>query len=702
MPFLILLGAAAAAAAAAAYAQTDSSQSHLSVWTDMSQYTLGDTVILSAQTITVIPGEILSYSITNPNGMVTHSERISSADGNFVTRLYLTGGLVYGTYVIAADYGDQHAATTFEMTGPEVPEIAPAAVGLTVDSRADVYAIGDTLQFGGIIENIGEYSTSTPVRITVSHTGTAPDGSGVQNSVKSDYSITSFPNESGKYSASVKSVANLFDAGRYTVTAEYLDGTATDIFSIVKQLDLGDAIISTDRDVYGFGDTMYLDGIVPLSPETGLDIALRHPDGTVEDVWVDVEDGQFSWSWTVPDVEQGRAEATGILGFYTIGISSDNTERDIVFKVSEDPANDSLTTIPLLVRTDKQMYLVEEAFTVIGSVIVGDRDGVQAPERVTIQVNDGVFSFRHIYEAQVYPDASGKFSAVFDLPITVFEEGTYIVRATYGDSQVETTFKVVSEINLETEEHISVFVSPDRSEYSPGDMVTVTGGTNKPAGVEEFEVSIVQVSGTACDPTVCQTASVAPGSSGLFTHQFAIPDDASVAGMYIVVVDAGVDTVSTQFKIVVKEEPARVTFEKGHRIPDSMITISTGEKVEDGMAFEPRAVFGSVVTSAASNPSEVNLRVMSSSGTCIVGGAGDGCLVTESTRGPGKIYDTVEADGMMLNVRYSGPNAQVEKFTILPESADAVLPDADWSVEVVKADDQISRFYYKVTYRTVQ
>ena len=710
IPFLILLGTAA-------HAQTDSSQSHLRVWTDVSQYVLGDTVIISAQTVTVIPDELLSYSITDPNGDVTHSERIVSADGNFVTRVYLTGNPVYGTYSVAAEYGDQRATATFEVTGLEVSDIVPLVADLSIDAGADVYVTGDTLQFSGTIEDIGEYRTSTPVRITISHAGAAPDGSGVQNSAKSDYSIMSFPDESGQYSASIKSIANLFDTGSYVVTAKYFDGTATNAFSIVEPLDLGNAAISIDSDVYGFGDTIYLDGTVPLSPETGLDIALRHPDGTVEDARVGVEDGQFSWSWTVPDAQRGSAEAIGVLGFYTISISSDETGRDIVFKVSEDPANDSLTAIPILVRTDKPLYLVEETFTVIGNVITGDQDGVQAPDRVTIQVNDGVLSFRNIYEAQVYPDAGGKFSAVFDIPITVFDEGTYIVRAIYGDSRVEATFRVVSEVDLESEQRVSAFVSPDRSEYGPGDVVTVTGGTNKPAGVEEFEVSIIQLSGTTCDPAVCQAASVAPGPSGRFTHQFVIPDDASVAGAYAVVVDAGVDTVTTQFRIVVEdagvdtvttqfrivveEEAPRVTFEKGHRIPDGMVTISTGEKVEDGTVFEPRVVFGSVATPAASSPGEVNLRVMSGSGTCIVG-AGDDCLVTESTRGPGKIYDTVEADGVMLNVRYSGPDAQVEKFTILPESADAALPEADWSVEVVKADEQVSRFYYKVTYRTAQ
>jgi hypothetical protein len=56
---------------------------------------------------------------------------------------------------------------------------------------------------------------------------------------------------------------------------------------------------------------------------------------------------------------------------------------------------------------------------------------------------------------------------------------------------------------------------------------------------------------------------------------------------------------------------------------------------------------------------------------------------------------------MNLNVRYSGPDVRLEKFSILPQSSDDFLPNANWNVEVLK-DDEVSRFYYKVTYKTLQ
>ena len=96
----------------------------------------------------------------------------------------------------------------------------------------------------------------------------------------------------------------------------------------------------------------------------------------------------------------------------------------------------------------------------------------------------------------------------------------------------------------------------------------------------------------------------------------------------------------------------------------------------------------------------MNLQVISESGICIIGSTSD-CLITESTRKPGQIFEVVQVDGLSLNVRYSGPDVRLEKFSILPHSSEDFLPDTNWNVEVLK-DDEVSRFYYKVTYKTTQ
>ena len=139
--------------------------------------------------------------------------------------------------------------------------------------------------------------------------------------------------------------------------------------------------------------------------------------------------------------------------------------------------------------------------------------------------------------------------------------------------------------------------------------------------------------------------------------------------------------------------------EKVNRISDNLISIPTQEKILNDYPSKPRVLSGSMITST-NDQSNVNLQVMSESGICIVGQNSD-CLVTDSTRKPGQIFKVVQVDGLNLNVRYSGPDVRLEKFSILPESSDNFLPDTNWNVQVIK-DDEISRFYYKITYKSLQ
>ena len=166
--------------------------------------------------------------------------------------------------------------------------------------------------------------------------------------------------------------------------------------------------------------------------------------------------------------------------------------------------------------------------------------------------------------------------------------------------------------------------------------------------------------------------------------------------------DADFEKKSIFFDVVEKQSfsiPATV-IEKETRIAETTISIITEEKTTFDGNLAPRVVTGSLITPSRGEESNVNLKVTTVSGACIIGPDVD-CLVQKSTRQPGKIYDVVNVDGINLNVRYSGPDVRLEKFSILPESSTAFLPDTNWNVEVIK-DDQVSRFYYTVTYKSLE
>jgi hypothetical protein len=234
--------------------------------------------------------------------------------------------------------------------------------------------------------------------------------------------------------------------------------------------------------------------------------------------------------------------------------------------------------------------------------------------------------------------------------------------------------------------------------------------------------------------TVLFTSTAIPNSSGEFAVEIRIPSVMFTEGDYVVKANYGGLLAFEKFSIIfgtnsesgntigsgnpnssISSKPSsnvakdaggyvvsnvKTVIEKVNRISDNLISINTQEKTIDEQSVKPRVLSGSMVTISKNAQSIVNLQVTSESGICIIGQNSD-CLVSESTRKPGQIFEVVQVDGLNFNVRYSGPDVRLEKFSILPESSDEFLPDTNWNVEVIK-DNEISRLYYKVTYKTLQ
>jgi hypothetical protein len=200
------------------------------------------------------------------------------------------------------------------------------------------------------------------------------------------------------------------------------------------------------------------------------------------------------------------------------------------------------------------------------------------------------------------------------------------------------------------------------------------------------------------------TLTAIPDSSGAFSIDAKLSPIVFTLGDYTVQAKYGILTESKLFSIVSENDipvsHVRTIIEKTNRISDDLISINTQEKIIEEQSVKPRVLSGSMMTMSKDAQSNVNLRVVSDSGICIIGQS-DECLVSDSTRKPGQIFDVVEVGGLNLNVRYTGPDVRLEKFSILPESSTEFLPNTNWNVEVIK-DDEISRFYYKITYKTLE
>ena len=249
----------------------------------------------------------------------------------------------------------------------------------------------------------------------------------------------------------------------------------------------------------------------------------------------------------------------------------------------------------------------------------------------------------------------------------------------------------------------SITVSTDKPSYVSGEIIRVSGTARTQSG---FSIVTSTVAGS--DGRTIHTKFSQMDGSGRFGFEMDAGGLIRNHGTYTVsssVTGSSAEPAEAEFQFgsaprstagpAVTKPPTKA-FEKGIRITDDTIRIQVWQKEIDGAQMGPRVLTGSMLTSHGSEM-DVDLAVYTQSGTCVIG---PGCMVSESTRGPGKIHEVVVVDGINLKVRYSGPDARIERFDILDASG-GFLEDGAWRVDVLK-EDQPSRLYYKVTYRSVE
>ena len=711
----------------------------ISLWLDKPAHGLGETVTINGRLNDVWIGNLdleitqtkqSSLSTSGNTGFKILDSVKIEGNGSFAYSFKIPDNVArLGDYKITVSK-EIGSATIIAHAVKDPETFVPSDDPITIQTDEGIYEFTDKITISGFVKDPfgnSSYGTGTAVKISISHEDGTPlqindlqDAKRLNGGGLINYDFTAIPETSGRYSVQVDVSKNIFSVGNYVVKAQYLSHTVTSTFSIVNSLDLKDgAIISIDKDVYGLGETVHLSGILPATGDNSVTITVTRPDGTRTDSGATVDKQRFSWDWKVPSYEKpptlkdedGRDVRTSNYGIYKIKVSVPSENKNIFFKVSKDPANDSLSLTPLFVSTEKSLYKAGEKLKVLGTVIQREQgeEGLVVKERVQLRIIDGTFPFKLIHEAHVYPNQGGEFSSTFELPATIFSEGEYIVRANYVGTQTESRFSVANDFVFGVDEDLALLLNVDKSEYYPGDTVVITGKPNKLIYLEKFEVGVIKKSTSeiTCGSFICgkntgPIKTIRPGPSGSFVYEYVIPDKVTSIGTYEISVDADFDTGSETFTVIEKMPAPKLNtvIEKQNRIADKTIPIFTEEITTDGVILAPRVLTGSLITPTRGDESNVDLKVTTVTGTCILGPDAD-CLVRESTRKQGQIYDVVEVDGISLNVRYSGPDVRLEKFSILPESSTAFLPDANWNVEVIK-DEQVSRFYYKVTYKTLE
>jgi len=506
--------------------------------------------------------------------------------------------------------------------------------------------------------------------------------------------------------------------------------------------------LSSDKISYGFDDTAIIHGTVSEK------IFVEKPYFQPEPILITISGPSFYHTVSLyPDYNlnyETTLRISQVLGIsegeYDVSVTYADVVATSTFSVNsaiieEIQESDSLLTI----MADEPEYLPGQLVTITGST-----SEIIPFESLHFTITDSIGDL--LTSGNLFT-SDGQFQTSLFLTTVNPNYGVYTIDIEYGDNVASATFNVVKDF---VDEPIllvsdSIFFDIDKSKYLLNDYMTLSGTITNFDSDSDIYYQVVYFNFLASDGTSPMFLSngienadqagqdlefkltAIPDESGNFSITARIPPVIFSEDDYVVKVNYGGLIANESFSIIsgkpsIGEKPSdknpntsipgkpssidekfengyfissvKTIIEKVNRISDNLISITTQQKIIDEQSVKPRVLSGSMVTMSKDNQSNVNLRVLSESGICIIGTT-DECLVSESTRKPGQIFEVVQVDGLNLNVRYSGPDVRLEKFSISPLSSDDFLPDVNWNVEVIK-DNEISRFYYKVTYKTLQ
>ena len=511
--------------------------------------------------------------------------------------------------------------------------------------------------------------------------------------------------------------------------------------------------VSSDKMSYLFDDVAIIQGSVSEK------MFVEKPNFQVVPIKINISGPNYSQSVSLyPDMDlnyETTLKLDQVLGIhegtYDVVVSYADSSDSVSFSVgyeADEIFDESVSS--LTIGTDESEYLLNQSISLTGTT-----SKIVPFESLSFTVMDP--NGKDIANGNLFT-TDGQFSTNISLVSTSSLYGTYTIVAEYSDQTTSTTFNLIENIVEVDEVDVSdsiTFVLND-FQYLLNEEIIISGNISNFDSTNTIYYQVVDFTFSTSDGKpitipghfdendefelhdVDFTATAIPDTSGDFSTTVRIFPNTFSDGDYVIKGKYGSLIADPKIFSVVSEKSTSNTsysddngsignpnssipgkpsdvdkFENGYftstvktmiekvnRISENLIFVDTQEKIISDQPVKPRVLSGSMLTVSKDSQSTVNLQVSSESGICIIGTASD-CLVSESTRKPGQIFEVVQVDGMNLNVRYSGSDVRLEKFSILPQSSDEFLPDASWNVEVIK-DNEVSRFYYKVTYKTLQ
>jgi len=508
--------------------------------------------------------------------------------------------------------------------------------------------------------------------------------------------------------------------------------------SISEDSSLIEITSSSDKSVYNFDETAIIQGTVSER------VFVQIPTFKSEPILINIlgpnyqqtvslyPDSNLNYETTLNLVQVlGFSEGTYVVTVNYAGATT-NTSFSVESKIIQ--VDDDVNSV-FSIQTDQNEYLLDQSILITG--ITSEIVPFESMKFTIIDPTGEQINTGNLFTVD------GKFNTSILINFANPVYGDYAVTAEYSEHIASTMFTLIESGVEDSISSDAMILTLDDFEYIVNDYMTISGtlpnfDSNNDIYYQVVYLNFYTSNGDLVnfightnqgrgdifgDTLISFTATAIPDESGAFVTSIQIPSVIFSEGDYVVQANYGSLLTSEKFSIISDPNSeseniigsgiqdkmdaggyvvsnVKTIIEKVNRISDNLILINTQEKIINEQSVKPRVLSGSMLTISQSAQSDVNLQILSESGICIIGQNSD-CLVSESTRKPGQIFEVVQVDGLNFNVRYSGPDVRLEKFNILPESSDEFLPDTNWNVEVIK-DNEVSRMYYKVTYKTLQ
>ncbi|MGC1709658.1 MAG: lamin tail domain-containing protein [Nitrosotalea sp.] len=698
--------------------------------------------------VNITPSNTFTYNFTIPND--------PSRLGDYRAIISISSSTAEADFVVAANPSTYQSTT---QTGP-----------LTMATDKTLYAYGDSIVISGRVQP-NMIIQGSQIQITVSNsTGgqlysqTSNLVSGLGISQSTPLAFFAYPDSSGNFVVTQSLTPSIFTAGTYTLKVSYSNLQASTTFSVYNPLDTGSQgpiVANIDKQVYGVGDTVHLTGkISSLTGTSAYTLNLLQPDGKIITTNLALNNGLFSWNYTIPSqatfntastITTNRAASssansqTSLYGIYGITINSANGNSQLFFQVSPNPQNQT-TISPFTVETDKTAYMSTDVLDILGQALPQTNPTSQSINN-QVQISIYTQTGEEIYSGFANLNPGGQFNVIVPMQPGVWTTGTYRVYAQYLTDNAQTTFQVTDSFTISSGKP-QLFMATDHVQYLLGQTALITGRTSSIISINnayltfglENDTIISEGQVASQKGYTLQHATVSFDQNGYFSYNYTIPKSTPL-GNYTVIAQAPFGFFNATYQVVNQLPQVNVTsqtnatqvtpplvnttqvthtstnstmiptsvgptqkrttqsmiVDKENMISSSLIPINLNEKVNGSQTYYPSEIDGLLRVNPG-DENAVSFKVISPNGTCVIGSS-TGCEVSQSTFQGSSLYQTVKIGNESLLVGFSGSGQRIQQFSLLTSNTNDNLQVGQWNIQIIK-NDQVSRFYYQVTYLT--